>query len=55
MVRAGEAQTAWHKEQYGEKAKLRSARKFVFTSQTGVSAGRADGKRAQLGVNEISR
>lgn len=47
------AQLAWHQEQYGAKAKLRSSRKLVVTSDDGASAGRRDGMRAQLGVNEV--
>jgi hypothetical protein len=47
------AQKAWHQEQYGEKAKLRAGRKLVITSDDGASAGRRDGLRAQLGINEV--
>lgn len=53
VERASEAQKQWHKQEYGEKTKLRSGRKFIFASRDGVSAGREDGRRAQLGVNEI--
>jgi len=51
--RSKAAQEAWHKEQFGPDAKLRSARRIVVTSEDGVSAGRRDGRRAQLGINEV--
>lgn len=51
--RAEAAQKAWHKAQYGPNSKLRSARQFVFTSEDGKSAGARDGRRAQLGINEV--
>lgn len=51
--RSKAAQEAWHKAQYGPNSKLRASRRIVYTSQSGISAGRRDGQRAQLGINEV--
>lgn len=52
-ARTKAAQLAWHKAQYGDRAKLRAGRRLVITSQDGASAGRRDGQSAQLGINEV--
>lgn len=51
--RAEAAQQDWFAEEYGPRSKMRSSRKIVITSHDGASAGRRDGQRAQLGVNEV--
>lgn len=48
--RSRSAMEAWHDDLYG--SKMRKSR-TVYVSQTGKIAGREDGRKAQLGINEV--